>query len=203
VVTVGDPLATRRVVALVRQLNPRARVIVRARRVGEIDELERLGADEAIPSEFEVSIELFVRLLRHLWVPRHVIRIQEAIIRTERYRALRGLGTADELLAETKRFVVGGILETAEVMVGSVAAGRTLAELRLREEAGATVLSVVREEQPLLAPGGRTRLEPGDLVVLFGPHAAIDRALALLEPATTEVPVQPPGATKSRRSDER
>jgi CPA2 family monovalent cation:H+ antiporter-2 len=74
VVAVVDPGATRRIVSLLRQLNGNARILVRARRVGEIEELERLGADEALPSEFEVSIELFVRLLTHLGVPRHVVR---------------------------------------------------------------------------------------------------------------------------------
>ncbi|TMA69689.1 MAG: hypothetical protein E6J69_04905 [Deltaproteobacteria bacterium] len=76
-----------------------------------------------------------------------------------------------------------GILETAQVMKGSRAAGRTLAELDLRRRTGAMVLSVVRKEQPLPPPDGPTRLEAEDLVVLYGPHEAIDRALAVLEPA--------------------
>src|SRR5438105_3116861 len=59
VVAGGDQAATRRVVSQLRQTNPTARILVRVRRVGEIEELERLGADEAIPSEFETSIELF------------------------------------------------------------------------------------------------------------------------------------------------
>lgn len=182
VVTVGDPGATRRIVSQLRQVAPRVRILVRARRVGEIDELERLGADEVIPSEFEVTIELFVRLLTHLGVPRHVVRIEESLIRTEHYRALRGLGTTAELLADTKRIVAGGILETAQVMEGSEAAGKTLAELNLQKKTGIVVLSVVREEAPLPAPGGTTRLLAGDLVVIFGPHEAIDSTLSLLEP---------------------
>jgi len=180
---VGDPSSTRRIVGLVRQANPDARIIVRARRVAEIEELERLGADEVIPSEFETSIELFVRLLTHLGVPRHVARIQESIIRVQRYQALRGVGASAELLADTRRLIAGGILETAEVMEGSTAAGRTLRELALRDRTGAMVLSVVRRETPLPTPDGSTRLEAGDLIVLFGPHEAIDRAFALLEPA--------------------
>jgi monovalent cation:H+ antiporter-2, CPA2 family len=182
VVTVGDPGATRRIVAQLRQASARVRILVRARRVAEIDELERLGADEVIPSEFEVTIELFVRLLTHLGVPRHVVRIEESLIRTEHYRALRGLGTTAELLAETKRLVAGGILETAQVMEGSEAAGKTLAELNLQRRTGIVVLSVVRDEAPLPAPGGSTRLLAGDLVVIFGPHEAIDSTLAFLEP---------------------
>ena len=181
VVAVGDPGATRRIVTQLRQLNPHLRILVRARRVEEVRELERLGATEVVPSEFEVSIELFVRLLRHLGVPRHVVRIQESIIRTEHYRALRGLGTTDEMLAGTRRLFAGGILETARVMEGSPAADRTLAELALRDRTQAIVLSVVRDEAPLPAPGGETRLRAGDLVVVFGPHEAIDRALVLFE----------------------
>src|SRR6185436_20394378 len=46
VVTVGDPTSTRRIVGLVRQANAHARILVRARRVDEIEELERLGAND-------------------------------------------------------------------------------------------------------------------------------------------------------------
>jgi len=182
VVALGDPAATRRVVAMLRQGNATVRILVRARRVTEIAELERLGADEVIPGEFESSIELFVRLLTHLGVPRHVVRVQESVIRLGHYQALRGVGATPELLAQTHAIVMGGILETAQVMRGSEAAGRTLAELDLRRQTGATVLSIVRADGPLPTPDGPTRLETGDLVVLYGPHVAIDRALRLLEP---------------------
>jgi CPA2 family monovalent cation:H+ antiporter-2 len=184
VVAVSDPVATRRIVSLVRQLTDEARVIVRVRRVAEIDELERLGADEVIPSEFETSIEIFVRLLQHLGVPRHVTRVQESLIRLGHYRALRGVGRTTELLTDARRLIAGGILETAQVMPGSAACGRTLAEMNLRRTTGATVLSVVRGERPLPTADGHTRLEPEDLIVLYGTHEAIDRAQVLLEPTT-------------------
>jgi CPA2 family monovalent cation:H+ antiporter-2 len=182
VVTVGDPGATRRIVALLRQANRDLRILVRAQRVDEIVELERLGADEVVPSEFETSIELFVRLLAHLGVPRHVARVQESLIRLDHYQALRGGGASAELLAKAGQIIAGGILETARVMEGSEAAGRDLATLGLRRRTGATVLSVVRSGAPLPPPDPETRLEAGDLVVLYGPHGAIAAALQLLEP---------------------
>jgi CPA2 family monovalent cation:H+ antiporter-2 len=186
VVALGDPVATRRCVSLLRQLSPTIRILVRARRVGEIAELERLGADEVIPSEFETSIELLVRLLMRLGVPRHVVRVQESLIRLDHYQALRGVGATPELLNQARKLVMGGILETAQVMAGSAAAGRTLAELDLRRRTGATVLTVVRADAPLPTPDGPTALEAGDLVVLYGPHEAIDHALRLLEPGGTD-----------------
>jgi K+:H+ antiporter len=182
IVAVSDPVATRRIVSMVRQSNRTARILVRVRRVQEIGELERLGADEVIPSEFETSIELFVRLLTHLGVPRHVVRVQESIIRLDHYRALRGVGASAEILSETSKLVAGGIVERAQVMKGCEAAGKTLNELQLRRRTGAMVLTVVRAETPLPPPDGTTRLETGDYVVLFGPHDCIDKALELLEP---------------------
>ncbi len=183
VVTVGEPGATRRIVSLLRQMNPDVRIIVRVQRVAEIDELERLGADEVVPSEFETSIELFTRLLVHLGVPRHVVRIQEGVIRLGNYQALRGGGTASaELMAKTQQLIAGGIIESARVMEGSAAAGRTLGELGL----AATVLVVVRADAPLPTPDATTRLAAGDLVVLFGPHEAIDRTLRVVEAATRD-----------------
>lgn len=182
VVALGDPLATQRVVALLRQVNRDLRILVRVQRVREIEAVERLGADEVIPSELETSIELVVRLLTHFGVPRHVVRVQESVIRLHHYQALRESGTSAQLLAETQRLIAGGILESAQVMHGSSAAGRTLAELDLRRRTGATVLNIVRDEVPLPTPEGGTKLESGDLVVLYGPHEAIDRACRLFEP---------------------
>jgi CPA2 family monovalent cation:H+ antiporter-2 len=182
VVAPGDALATRRIVALSRQENDHARILVRVRRVEEIDELERLGADEVIPSEFETSIELFVRLLTHLGVPRHLVRMQESLIRLDHYQALRGVGTTPELMAQTQKLIMGGIVETAQVMARSEAAGKTLAELNFRGRTGAQLLTVVREDGPLPTLDGTTRLEAGDLVVIYGPHEAVDRTLHLLEP---------------------
>jgi len=63
---VGDPGATRRIVTLLREMSENMRILVGARRVDEVEELERLGADEVVPAEFETSIELFVRLLTRL-----------------------------------------------------------------------------------------------------------------------------------------
>lgn len=181
VVAVSSATATRRIVSLLRRMNPRVRIVVRARRVAEIAELERFGADEVIPSEFETSIEIFDRVLSHLGVPRHVVRLQESVLRAEHYRALRGFGTNADALEKAARVIEAGVLETALVQEGSAVAGRTLGEVRLRERTGASVVSLVRGDRPLPAPGAATRLDAGDLVVLHGPHEAIDAALALFE----------------------
>ncbi|MFN2426044.1 MAG: NAD-binding protein, partial [Candidatus Binatia bacterium] len=182
VIAVSDALASRRITSLARQLGPKATILVRAHEVEEIVELERLGASEVIPAEFEASIELFVRLLQHLGVPRHVARVQEGIIRLGNYHSLRGAPATYEMMSDIERLIGGGIIESAEVMKGSEADGRTLAELDFRSRTGAVVLTMIRDEKPLSNPDDSLRLAAGDRIVVYGPHAGIAAAIEMFDP---------------------
>jgi CPA2 family monovalent cation:H+ antiporter-2 len=184
VVALGDPAATRRAVATLRELNPHLRILARTAKVTEVPELEALGASEVIPSELEASIELFVRLLLHLGVPPHVVRVEESLLRVDHYAAMRTYGASPGLLDGVGQLIAAGILETAQVMAGSSACDRTIQELEVRRRTGATILAIVRDDVPLPSVTPATQLRAGDRVVLHGPHEAIDEALGLFEPET-------------------
>jgi K+/H+ antiporter YhaU regulatory subunit KhtT len=111
-----------------------------------------------------------------------VVRLQESVLRAEHYRALRGFGTNADALEKAARVIEAGVIETALVQEGGALAGETLGEARVRAETGVYVISLVRGDHPIPAPGATTRLEAGDLVVLHGAHEAIDAALRLFEP---------------------
>lgn len=61
-------------------------------------------------------------------------------------------------------------LHTRAVAVrpGAPAAGRTLAELGLRQQFGLTVLAIRRGRRTIGGPSGEFRIEPGDRLVLIG-----------------------------------
>jgi len=181
-VALGDPGATRRSVAGLRELSPHLPILVRTARVAEVAELEALGASEVIPSELEASIELFVRLLLRLGVPPHVVRVEESLLRVDHYQAMRTYGASPGLLDGVGQLIAAGILETAQVLPGSAACGQTIQQLEVRKRTGATILAVVRDDVPLPAITPATELRAGDRLVLHGPHEAIDKALELLEP---------------------
>ncbi len=63
-VTIPDPQAVRRIVALARRLQPELYLIVRTRYVAEILPLQRLGANEVVPEELVAAFEIFARTLR-------------------------------------------------------------------------------------------------------------------------------------------
>jgi CPA2 family monovalent cation:H+ antiporter-2 len=177
---ISDADALRRGIRLAREMNPSLHILVRTRRVVEIDDLYKLGASEVIAEEFETSIEVFNRVLRHFHVPRNVVEAQEKVLRAERYEALRSTARAAAVPERVLRFLAAGTTDVFFVDQEGVAAGRTLAELRVRERTGASVIAVVRGEQSHTNPAGDFRLEAGDSVVLVGSHAEIRRAFDVL-----------------------
>ncbi|MEZ6015930.1 MAG: cation:proton antiporter [Planctomycetota bacterium] len=180
VVAINDPVATRHAVAHARRIAPATQVIVRTRFLRDTEELMRLGAHQVVPEEFETSVEIFGRVLRELHVPRGTIAVQTELIRREGYQLLRGP------ISELKQLeIVGEILASTAVdtlFVGPSfgSCGKTLAELDFRRRTGATVLSVLRNEEEIHGPGADLRLLPGDLLIVRGEHAELDRARDLI-----------------------
>lgn len=181
VVAIADPVATRRIVAIARRMNPDLHVIVRTRYVSEIEELVQIGADQVVPEEFETSIELFARVLEHYHIPRNVIALQRSLIRQAGYGVLRG-GAPLERVEHLTEILSSSATQTALVLPESPVIGRSLGELEFRKSTGASVLAVVREGVAQNTPGPDTRLAGGDILVLTGTHAAIDAALELIRP---------------------
>lgn len=60
------------------------------------------------------------------------------------------------------------------------AVGRTLAQIDLRANTGATVLAIAHPDSDVTAPTGREVLREGDVLAVAGPHEAVQRARSLL-----------------------
>ncbi|MBI3782051.1 MAG: cation:proton antiporter [Deltaproteobacteria bacterium] len=181
VVAISDPGATRRIVALLRTLNDQGAVLVRTRYVAEIDELRRLGATEVVPEEFETSVEIFARVLRRLHVPRNIINIQIDLIRRSSYGMLRGLDLPRETLDQLGDILAATTTESFLVTADSPAVGQSLRDLRLRKVSGATVIAAVRDRAPQTNPPPEFEIRAGDILVMLGSHAQLDRAIQLLQ----------------------
>jgi len=89
-VVIGDPAATRSIVAQLRRLNPNLHIIARTRFVSEVQPLYDLGASDVVPEEFETSIEIFHRIAHHFALDEEEVQLLEAAIRADHYVLLRG-----------------------------------------------------------------------------------------------------------------
>ena len=88
-VVIGDPVATRSIVAQLRRICPQLHIIARTRFLTEVQPLYALGANDVVPEEFETSIEIFHRTAHHFDLPEEdVLRLEEAI-RADHYGVLR------------------------------------------------------------------------------------------------------------------
>ncbi len=84
-------------------------------------------------------------------------------------------------LAVVARLLPGlGEISTIVLSPACAAVGQSLADLQLRGATGASVISISRGDQHLLAPSSKLALEAGDLLVLTGSVDAVQAARKLL-----------------------
>src|SRR6058998_2551717 len=152
VIAISDPSATRRMVRVARELNPKVHIIARTRYVIEIPELTHLGANVVIPEEFETSIEIFARVLAHYNVPRDEIERLVGEIRASHYQALRPGARPRLTLSGALGAMPQMHIERIPLAPTAPAVGKTLAETGLRSRTGALVLSVRRRESDIATP---------------------------------------------------
>ncbi|MDR0621116.1 MAG: cation:proton antiporter, partial [Deltaproteobacteria bacterium] len=69
VVSIPDPVATRRIIVQAKSMNPKLYILARTRFVLTKDILTRLGADSVVAEEFEAAIEVFDTVLTFFKVP--------------------------------------------------------------------------------------------------------------------------------------
>lgn len=168
VIAINDPDANPRIIKLAKYLNPTLQVIVRTRYLAQAEAMEAAGADTVVPEEMETTVRLFSSVLNAYMIPEEEIQQHIRELRAEDYQIMRGS------IQEAHLMVLKGLdeegLHTRAVLVreGSYAAGKTLAELMLRNKYEITVLTVQRGDKNVGNPAGPFQLEAGDRLVMVG-----------------------------------
>lgn len=160
------------VLEAVRNLRPGLPVMVRATDESQVDKLRAAGATEVVPETLEAALMITAHALLLLDVPmaRILRRIREQ--RTGRYQLLREFIRGDAAFLDEDAPVAERVHPV--VLPGhSGAVGRTIGDLELP---GVTVTALVRQGERHLDPPATTRLEPGDVLVLFGADVDVRRA---------------------------
>lgn len=169
-----DPDAAVALVRTVRQRHPHLPILVRSRDDGPLTALQEAGATEVVPEDLEAGLMVGSHLLYLLGVPTEEIVKQTSAIRHSRYSLLRALFPGGEVEHP----------DTLELRGVEVPADARCIDVRIDalglEEFGASVSALQRGSERIDAPGGATALAAGDIVILAGTGAALDRAEARL-----------------------
>jgi len=179
VLAISELSVTRRAVAQIRRLHPSAHLIVRTRYVAEVEELEKLGASAVVPEEFETSLRIFSDLLHHYRVPPHIIAMQVEAVRGQSYGVLRTRAGA-RVIENIQELLLRRLVEAVPILEGSPNIGKRLGDLSLTSDDSCLVLSVLRDGLPLRPPFEDIELKRDDLIVLYGNHLDLNRAVERL-----------------------
>jgi monovalent cation:H+ antiporter-2, CPA2 family len=168
IVTVPDPVGARLVVERARSINPNVHVVARTTTVEQLEELGRLGVYEAVHPESEAGLELGRQALSHLGVSAGAIQRFADEVRRELYAPITRQGTEGDLLAQLERASRQIETEWVRLPENSPLEGRTIGDLGVRTQTGASIVAIVRDDLVLAGPGPDARFEPGDLVGVLG-----------------------------------
>ena len=182
VVVINDPMSTRAITQLAREMNPHIFIIVRTRFVADVRLLKELGADLVIPEEFETSIEIFTQVLRKYLVPVDEIGGFIHEIRSDTYRMLRSPASGSADLKDLRKVLVSMEILMVVVRTGSPCIGQTLAGLNIRTKFGISILAIERTDGVIPNPDGDTALHEGDRLIVMGTMDAVSRFTPLCSP---------------------
>jgi len=189
VFAVSDYAATRIAVRTARELNPAIFILIRTRYATDVDEFYKAGANQVIPEEFETSIEIFSRVLHEYHVPNNVIANQIQLVRFGGYKMLRGYSLDQENLGRIAALFADATVDHIQLDTDAPTVGRTLRELDLRKNTGASVIAIARNGEANTNPGPDFTLQSDDIVVLIGGHRELDEAMNLLTRNVTKLSI--------------
>lgn len=172
--SLDDPEGAVRTIHQVRTVSPDLPILVRAPDDGHLNELLDAGATEVIPETLEASLMVASQLMFLLGQPTDEVMRRIRAVRHDRYGMLRALfpGSDD---ADPERLEMRAVTlpEKAHVI------GRPIGDLALGTS-GVRLASLTRGGRRIDAPDDDEPLAAGDVLIITGTPAALDRAEARL-----------------------
>ncbi len=168
VVAISDTSATRKVVSAIRNLCNTVHIMVRGRFLHEAHDYFKLGATEVISEEFESSVEIFVRVLQHYYIPEEDVRDYVTRIRDDHYQMLR---PRSDTKVNELQLPAWHDYNTLSMRLGASCQDivhHSLKEAKIKNKYNVTILAVQRNETLIIDVHASTTLEPGDIIHAFG-----------------------------------
>jgi len=177
-ITFDDRPAVFRLLDKIGNVAPALPVLVRSSTDSEMDRLRQAGATEVVPEIAEGSLMLASHALALAGVSREQVVRRVGEIRAGRYQLLQGFfhGADDSGLDDIESEHVH--LHSISLAASSASIGKALGELPLD---GVRIPVLTRRGKRILEPGGETRLEADDTVVICGTPDQIGAAETVLQ----------------------
>jgi CPA2 family monovalent cation:H+ antiporter-2 len=167
-ITTPAALETELIVERVRQINPGLHIVVRAATLSQLEQLQERGIYEVVQPEFEAGLEIVRQTLLHFAMPAAEIQRLTDAIRAERYQAFSTLHTDVQVLERLRRAGRALEIEWMEVPAESALPGRSIGEVAIRQQTGASVVGLIRGSEVQSNPGPGQHVQGGDYLAVLG-----------------------------------
>jgi monovalent cation:H+ antiporter-2, CPA2 family len=167
-ITVPAIVVAQEIVFQTRQLKPALNILARAEGVEQMKALYEKGVEKVIQPELEAGLEITRQMLLHLHLPAAEILQYADAVRRDQCAPLPG--NDDEYKNIARLLGAGSSLELnwLTLIPASPLIGRTIGELTLRTQTGASVVGVMRDGILHPNPGPEFRFVQGDQVAVIG-----------------------------------
>jgi monovalent cation:H+ antiporter-2, CPA2 family len=174
VISIGKLDVLKVIIGKIRLLNKHASILVRTQHIEDIEALYKIGATQVIPEEFETSIDLFERVMANFLLPRKEIDLAIDRIRNDHY----GIFMEDH---SNSRYNISKDIPDVEIvaietMKDAAIIGKSLADSRLRQNFGVTLVALKRDHVIIDHPNPSMLFSEGDVAYLLGKADQIAKA---------------------------
>jgi CPA2 family monovalent cation:H+ antiporter-2 len=151
-----------------RKINHDLHIVARAARLAQMEQLRSLGVYELVQPEFEAGLEMVRQALIHFDMPALEIQRFADGVREELYQPLYKQHTDSRLLERLRR--AGQSLEIEWISLPSTSplVGKTAAQAGIRQQTGASIVTVLRGTETFSNPGPEMIFEGDDILAVLG-----------------------------------
>ncbi len=180
VVTVPDEATTEVVVAAARKIAPALPIIARAGTQKGVVRLAELGAQDVIHPELEGGLEIVRHTLLRLGLPPIQVQSYTDIVRRDHYDI--EISTPDEfsLLEQLLHAFRGMEIVWHELGPNSSLIDATVADAGIRDQTGASIIAIKRQDEIIANPKSAFRFQAGDVIGMIGDEAQVIAAKQFL-----------------------
>lgn len=181
VCTISNAITQRIIISYCRKSNPDIHIIARTRYIKAVEDLQKLGANEVIPEEYETSIEIFNRVLSYYHVSQSDIHHIIDYIRDNNYSALWEMNLDKKIQLDFSKPIPEIDVRSFTIKSNMEVAGKSIKELDIRKNTGLTILGIQREYELITNPNPEYILLDGDVILYTGDKDDLEKALAFFK----------------------
>lgn len=179
IISVGSIVPSMSIIEKVRNLNSDAYIMVRSPLMKNIGQLYHSGADQVLPEKLEIAIDMLNKVLIRRNTPNKEINRIIKGIRVSNLGVFsdKDINTRASILDEFSDIEISSI----RVEEGSIAEGKSPADIELRKKTGVTLLAIKRGDFTLEHPSPDTILHSNDVAYVLGDTHQVENATTLFQ----------------------